>query len=541
MPNNHHRRKQFVIAVRWLSILLILVALLVIVRSLPVGQALEAMKGWIGELGIWGPVVLAVLYVVATVLFVPGTILTLAAGAMFGLLVGTITVSIGSTVGAAAAFLIARYLARDKVAAMAARNRNFDAIDRAIGEGGWKIVALLRLSPAIPFNLQNYLYGLTPVGFWTCIITSWLAMLPATFLYTYIGHITGAAVGAKRERTPAEWAILPVGLLATVGVTIYITILARRKLHEQMQEAGEEASADSQAVGSGEEQTPPVRSTVIWAVAALLLLGIAGSVYANSKTVERWLSGLLGPPQVEMKEAYPDRTSGPEFDHSTFGKLLQEHVDDGGWIDYEGLAADEARLDEYLDAIAAAPFDALGRDEKLALLINAYNAFTLKLILEYQPLESIKDIPAAERWEAVRWDIGGQEWSLNQIEHEEIRPKFIEPRAHFALVCAAVGCPPLRTEAYDGSHLDQQLSDQAHYIHQHKTWFHFDAESSTLSLTQLYDWYDDDFAQVAGSATDYASRYSPELPQALKGGSTPTIQWLPFDWALNSLANKQAR
>jgi uncharacterized membrane protein YdjX (TVP38/TMEM64 family) len=220
-----------------------LAALLTIVRALPIDQAMAAIKGWTAGLGIWGPVVLALVYIVATVLLVPGTILTLAAGGMFGLVVGTITVSIGSTLGASLAFLIARYVARDKVAARASRNRRFGAIDRAIGEGGWKIVALLRLSPAIPFNLQNYLYGLTPIRFWPYVLTSWLAMLPGTFLYVYLGHIAGAAVGAGRSRSVAEWAMLAVGLLATVVVTVYVTRLARRKLHEQMNGAAEEEAS----------------------------------------------------------------------------------------------------------------------------------------------------------------------------------------------------------------------------------------------------------------------------------------------------------
>ena len=240
--------KRIVTVVRWLSILLIVAALLTILRSLSIGQAMEAIKGWIGGLGIWGPVVWALVYVVATVLLVPGTILTLAAGALFGLVVGTITVSIGSTLGAAFAFLIARYAARDKVAAMAARSRNFGAIDRAIGEGGWKIVALLRLSPAIPFNLQNYLYGLTPVRFWPYVVTSSLAMLPGAFLYIYLGHVTGAAVGADRTRTPAEWAMLAIGLLATAAVTVYVTRLARRKLQEQMTDRIDERSTQREVL-----------------------------------------------------------------------------------------------------------------------------------------------------------------------------------------------------------------------------------------------------------------------------------------------------
>ncbi|MFO7904230.1 MAG: VTT domain-containing protein [Planctomycetota bacterium] len=533
-----------VTVVRWLSILLIVAALLTILRSLPIGQAMEAMTGWIAGLGIWGPVVLALVYVVATVLFVPGTILTLAGGALFGLVVGTITVSIASTLGAAMAFLIGRYVARDKVAAMASRSRKFGAIDRAIDEGGWKIVAMLRLSPAIPFNLQNYLYGLTPIRFWTCVVTSWLAMLPGTFLYVYLGHVTAAAVGADRERTTAEWVMLAVGLLATAAVTVYITWLARRKLQEQMKETAESSKASPNA-NDGDQRdqhgAPPLRSTIILAAVAMVMACAAGYVYANSKTMERWLGGLFGPPRVELKEAYAENAAGPAFDHSAFDSLLHEHVDPDGWVDYQGLKKDEAKLDAYVDAVAAAPFDAMGRNDKLALLINAYNAFTLKLIVERLPLDSIMDIPAAERWDAVRWNVGGQVWSLGQIEHEQIRPKFVEPRVHFALVCAAVGCPPLRSEAYDATRLDEQLAKQTEYVHRHATWFEFDARANVVRLTKLYDWYGDDFVQVAGSTTEFAARYSPDLKQALEAGSPPVIEWLPYDWELNSVANKQPR
>lgn len=220
----------------WLSSLVALVLLALAIRQIPIGQAMEALRGWIAGLGIWGPVALVLLYVVATVLLVPGMILTLAAGAMFGVVVGTIAISIGSTLGAAAAFLIARHVARDRIAALAARNPNFRALDRAIEEGGWKIVAMLRLSPAIPFNLQNYFYGLTPIRFWPCLLASWVAMLPITFSYVYLGHITRAAVGRDRARTPAEWTVMAIGVVATVAATVYITQLVRRKLREKMTE-----------------------------------------------------------------------------------------------------------------------------------------------------------------------------------------------------------------------------------------------------------------------------------------------------------------
>ena len=127
---------------------------------------------------------------------------------------------------------------------------------------------------------------------------------------------------------------------------------------------------------------------------------------------------------------------------------MKKHVREGGWVDDESLRAEQADLKRYIEAIGAAPFEKLGRDQKLALLLNAYNAFTLELVLEHYPLDSIKDIPSDRRWSDERWKVGGHTWSLEQIEHEQIRPKFVEPRVHFALVCAAIGCPPLRSEAY---------------------------------------------------------------------------------------------
>jgi hypothetical protein len=260
--------------------------------------------------------------------------------------------------------------------------------------------------PAIPFNLQNYLYGLTPIRFWPYALTSWLAMLPGTFLYVYLGHIAGAAVGADRSRTAAEWAMLAVGLLATVVVTVYVTRLARRKLQEQMNEAVEEEASlvPEEAVQRAPGGGARLRGTVMLAAAALIMAAAAVALAANATAFDRWLTGLFGPPRVELKEAYgaaeaESNASEASFDHSALDALLRQYVDADGWVDYAGLQADQARLDAYLAAVADAPFDALGRDEKLALLINAYNAFTLKLIVGHLLIGSIMDVLAAIRLE----------------------------------------------------------------------------------------------------------------------------------------------
>ena len=328
---NDIRRRRNVAVVRWLSIVLIIAALLLIVRSLPIGHVMEAMKGWIGGLGVWGPVVLVLSYILATVLFVPGTILTMAAGAMFGLEVGMVTVSIGSTLGASLAFLISRYVARDKIAVMAGRNRRFAAIDQAIDEGGWKIVALVRLSPVTPFSLENYLFGLTRICFWPYVLTSWLAMLPGTFLYVYLGYVAGVAMEADRARTSWEWILLAVGLLATAGAMVYLTRLARSQLQEHMREstADDEAPpvAHDEARGVGRDAVR-LRRTVILAAVALLMVGAAAMVYVSAGTMERWLTGLVGRSHANVTAAHSEAVSRPSFDHFTFDSRLRPHVVD---------------------------------------------------------------------------------------------------------------------------------------------------------------------------------------------------------------------
>ncbi len=541
------KANQYTTPVKWISVALIVLAIFLFMQTLPLDRAIEAMQEWIEGLGVWGPIVFALIYVVATVMLAPGFLLTVAAGAIFGLVRGTIAVSIGSTVGVAMAFLIARYFAREKVSEYVKSSPKFNAIDKAIGEGGWKIVALLRLSPAVPFNLQNYAYGLTSIRFWTCVLTSWFFMLPGTFMYVYLGKAVGlaafTATGAGREKTTGEWVLLGLGLIATVVVTVYVTRLATKAIKQRTRiEAGHEGSQpSSQKKQPSESAAPswPWAATII-ALIAVLLASAAAYARLNRDVVQRLIGGLFGPPVATLNEAYQETPDGPTFDHSLLDGLLRTHVDEHGWVDYNGLREDAEQLDQYVASLAEAPFDEMGRSEKLALLINAYNAFTLRLILDYWDgggLKSIKDIPGNKRWDDQRWQIGSFTWSLNAIEHEQVRPKFKEPRVHFALVCAAVGCPTLRNEAYLASRIDGQLEDQTRYAHTHDRWFRFEPDSNEVHLTQLYDWYGGDFEQVAGSVLEYAAQYSDELKQALAVGNTPRINWLNYDWTLNDKSN----
>jgi uncharacterized membrane protein YdjX (TVP38/TMEM64 family) len=182
-------------------------------------------------------VIFVLVYVAATVLFLPGSILTLGAGALFGVVKGSIVVSISATLGATAAFLVGRYLAQDWVARKIEGNPRFKAIDEAVAHEGWKIVGLTRLSPVFPFNLLNYAFGLTRVSLRDYFFASWIGMMPGTVMYVYLGSLAGdlAAVGAGQGgRTPAPWALYVVGLLATVTVTVYVTRLARAALAKRI-------------------------------------------------------------------------------------------------------------------------------------------------------------------------------------------------------------------------------------------------------------------------------------------------------------------
>jgi uncharacterized membrane protein YdjX (TVP38/TMEM64 family) len=177
------------------------------------------------------------LYVVATVLLLPGSILTVGAGAVFGLVKGAVTCSIAATLGATAAFLVGRYLAREAVARKLEAYPRFRAIDEAVAREGWKIVGLTRLSPVFPFNVLNYAFGITRVSLGHYVVASWIGMMPATVTYVYLGSLAGdlATLGQGRHaRTPADWVLFAVGLLATAGVTAYVTRLARGALDRRI-------------------------------------------------------------------------------------------------------------------------------------------------------------------------------------------------------------------------------------------------------------------------------------------------------------------
>lgn len=217
----------------WKSIVLALglIALSIAVALLPMKDWVNEFSQWVRTLGAPGILVFIAVYAAATVLFLPGWIFTVAAGLIYGIFGGTAVALSGATIGASLAFLCGRYLVRQKVEAAIKGNRKFAAIDKAIGEQGWKIVGLLRLSPLIPFNLSNYFYGVTAIGFWPYLLASAVGMIPGTLLYAYLGGAGKESLNSGAGGHSAlKYILLGGGLLATVAVTIIVSRAAKKAL-----------------------------------------------------------------------------------------------------------------------------------------------------------------------------------------------------------------------------------------------------------------------------------------------------------------------
>jgi len=234
------------------------------------------------------------------------------------------------------------------------------------------------------------------------------------------------------------------------------------------------------------------------------------------------------------------RAAGFDRSHAAYDALLKRHAADG-FVDYGGLRRDSKELDAYLDALAAVSkgeFDAWGEPDRLAFLINLYNAQTLRLILDhYGKIESIKDIGSLFKgpWDLKSVRLFGEKRTLNEIENETIRKLYKEPRAHFALVCASIGCPPLREEAYTAARLDAQLKDQGRRFMAASEKNRYDFAGKTLYLSPIFKWFKGDFTAESGSVVAFVLPYLPTEAsrRLLKDRAGVRIRYTEYDWKLN--------
>lgn len=248
---------------------------------------------------------------------------------------------------------------------------------------------------------------------------------------------------------------------------------------------------------------------------------------------------------VDVNMVRPDgeiRTPS-SFDHSAFDALLQTYVAEDGLVDYRGIKTNDA-LTPYLKELAATDPSNLSQPEQFAFWINAYNALTLKLIVDNYPTKSIlrltpvgyiipKITTPFDRTVGV---VGGEEKTLNDIEHSILRPRFKDPRLHFTIVCAAMSCPTLRTEAYTGSRLDEQFDDQGRlFLHDRsKNAIPFDGE--TIKISKIFNWFKEDFAEDDEGLQQFLAAYfEGEIEQKLMEGAYE-IDHTSYDWTLNDQA-----
>jgi hypothetical protein len=223
--------------------------------------------------------------------------------------------------------------------------------------------------------------------------------------------------------------------------------------------------------------------------------------------------------------------SAKTVDHSLYGELLGKYVK-GGAVDYRGLKNEEGTLDRYLDILDQTNPDELPRNEQLALYINAYNAYTLKLVLKNYPVDSIKDIGGWFKgpWKIRFCRIGGKAFTLDEIEHEIIRPRFKDPRVHFAVNCASKSCPPLISEPYQGSTLDQQLDANTRSFLNSPGKNRL--EGNTLYVSKIFKWFGEDFG---GDVVGFFLKYAEEdlKNRLLAKGDQIKVDYLNYDWGLN--------
>ena len=223
--------------------------------------------------------------------------------------------------------------------------------------------------------------------------------------------------------------------------------------------------------------------------------------------------------------------SGRIVDHSLYGELLRKYVKDGV-VDYQRLKNEEKKLDQYLQLLDQTNPDELLRNEQLALYINAYNAYTIKLILKNYPVDSIKDIGDwfTGPWKIRFCKIGGKTLTLDEIEHDIIRPRFKDPRVHFAVNCASKSCPPLISEPYQESILNQQLdANTRNFLNNPER---NRLEGNTLYVSKIFKWFEDDFN---GDVVGFFLRYAKEdlKNRLLAKKDQIKIEYLHYDWGLN--------
>jgi uncharacterized membrane protein YdjX (TVP38/TMEM64 family) len=480
--------------VRPVLVLLVIAAGIVAARSLGLGDLIRLehvarLKQWIEGYGSLAPAIYVAGYILATVFFVPGLPITVLGGVAFGPLWGTLYVWIGATIGLGLAFLVARYAVRSTVERWVQASPRIARMDVQAAEHGWRIVMLTRLVPIFPFNLQNYAYGITRIGFWPYLITSSVCILPGSAAFTFAG---GALSDGRGDVTRT------LAYLGIAGVLLVLISLIPRWLQRRSRLAG--------------------NLVKVAVIAALLGAALPASAAAP---------------------AYADQ-------NGAYARLLKAHVRPGtvsdikvALMNYRAVRADPDYV-QALNALAESRPEALTSNaERIAFWINAYNLAAIKAVLDQYPTKSIRDGGSllSSIWKKKVVTVGGTPYSLNDIEHGILRKAFKEPRVHFAIVCASLSCPDLRAGPYDPARLDAQLDEQtAAFLSNESKGLHPGGDGKTARASSIFKWFAGDFAASGGAAAFIRAKSSPDVGARLGALTDAGLSYLDYDWSLNDTA-----
>jgi membrane protein DedA with SNARE-associated domain len=412
-------------------------------------------------------------------------------GVAFGPVWGTVYVWIGATIGLGLAFLVARYAVRSTVERWVQASPRVAKKDGQVAEHGWRIVMLTRLVPIFPFNLQNYAYGLTRIGFWPYAITSSICMLPGTAAFTFAGGALSEGRGDVRRT---------LAYLAVAGVLLVLLSLLPRWLQRRSKLAGDLLKAG---------------------VIAILLEAIVLDAAALAHAA----------------------------DEDAYARLLRVHVRPGtingitlNLVDYRAVKADPAYA-QALAALAETRPEALPSDAaRLALWTNAYNLLALKAVLDRYPSTSIRDGGSflSPIWKKKIGVVGGTAYALDEIEHGILRKTFRNPRVHFALVCASLSCPDLRPQPYEAARLEAQLDEQtAAFLSNSTKGLQAGSDGKSARVSSIFKWFAADFAAAGGVAAFIRSRAEPGLGARLARLEDTGLSYLDYDWSLNDTARSR--
>ncbi|MEP7344094.1 MAG: DUF547 domain-containing protein [Gemmatimonadaceae bacterium] len=452
-------------------------------------------------------------YALVAGLGLPATPLTLAGGAIFGTALGSGLNWMGAVAGATIGHLLAKQLGSAGLKRLLGRNAaKLESFSKHLT---FATILRLRLIPVTPFNLLNFASGLARVPLRAYVPATAIGIIPGTIIFTFFSDsLIGGVAGAKTH------ALLRVSIAG--ALLILISFLP--KLLQRGKRSGAAANL---------------------LVAALLL---SSGLLAPRRTAAQSARPAIGGIARLVVErhagaAVPGATptvAGRAFDHSIYDQLLHKHVVNG-LVDYDAFEG-SAEFERYLGTLATAKPASLTQAEQLAFWINAYNAYTIALINQHHERKSIRNInktfglislkgPWTERMARV----GGESYTLLHIENEIIRNRYHDPRIHFAIVCASLGCPPLRSEAFTGPDLEGQLDDQARtFLLESPSKNRVDVAKRTVFASPIFGWYREDFGGSDAAVGNFIAQYYPAGPERdlLLSGDF-SLKETYYDWSIN--------